>query len=346
VQELIRLLEQEGLDGLYLTRPENVRYLSGFSSPEDAQVYVSREGALLLTDGRYTVQAEEESRIPFKILTREERKAFFEGLEGRIGFEAEHLPYARLEELRELAPVEWVPTRGLVERLRIKKTPEEVRLIQKAQALADEAFRRILPLVSPGVKEVELALELEFYLRRHGAEATAFPIIVASGPRGAMPHGVASEKAIQEGEMVTVDFGARYKGYHSDLTRTFGVGRVDPEKKRLFDAVLLVLEEVLAQLAPGKPAKELDALARRVLEKEGLKAYFTHSLGHGVGLAVHEAPGLNAYTEEVLEPGMVVTVEPGVYLPGFAGVRVEELVLVTETGFELLSRLDRGWLEV
>lgn len=341
----MRLLEQEGLDGLYLTRPENVRYLSGFSSPEDAQVYVSREGALLLTDGRYTVQAEEESRIPFRILNREERKAFFGNLEGRIGFEAEHLPYARLEELRELARAEWVPTRGLIERLRMRKAPEEIRLIRKAQALADEAFGRMLALVKPGVKEVELALELEFHLRKKGAEA-AFPFIVASGKRGAMPHGRASEKAIQEWEMVTVDFGARYLGYHSDLTRTFGVGRVEPSKKWLFDAVLLALEEVLAELAPGKPAKELDALARRVLEKEGFKAYFTHSLGHGVGLAVHEAPGLNAYTEEVLEPGMVVTVEPGVYLPGFAGVRVEELVLVTETGFELLSRLDRGWLEV
>lgn len=346
MQELLRLLEQEGLDGLYLTKPESVRYLSDFSAPEDAQVYVSREGALLLTDGRYAVQAEEESRIPFKILTREERKAFLGSLEGRVGFEAEHLPYARLEELRELAPVEWVPTRGLVERLRVRKTPEEVQRIGKAQALADEAFRHVLARVAPGVREVDLALELEFHLRRHGAEAAAFPIIVASGPRGAMPHGVASEKAIREGEMVTVDFGARYLGYHSDLTRTFGVGRVEPEKKRLFHAVLLALEEVLAQLGPGRSTKELDALARRVLEKEGLKEYFTHSLGHGVGLAVHEAPGLNAYTEEVLEPGMVVTVEPGVYLPGFAGVRVEELVLITEGGFQLLSRLDRGWLEV
>lgn len=345
MQELLRLLEQEGLDGLYLTRPENVRYLSGFSSPEDAQVYVSQEGALLLTDGRYAVQAEEESRIPFRILNREEREAFFGNLKGRIGFEAEHLPYARLEELRELASAEWVPTRGLIERLRMRKAPEEIRLIRKAQALADEAFGQMLALVKPGVKEAELALELEFHLRKKGAEA-AFPFIVASGQRGGMPHGKASEKAIQEGEMVTVDFGARYLGYHSDLTRTFGVGRVEPSKKRLFDAVLLALEEVLAELAPGKPARELDALARRVLEKEGLAAYFTHALGHGVGLAVHEAPGLNAYAEEVLEPGMVVTVEPGVYLPGFAGVRVEELVLVTETGFELLSRLDRGWLEV
>ncbi|MGQ9692781.1 MAG: M24 family metallopeptidase [Thermaceae bacterium] len=346
MKELLQFLEEKGLDALLLTKPESVRYLSGFSSPEDAQVYLSREEVLLLTDGRYAVQAEEESRIPYRILNREERQAFFKGLKGRIGFEAEHLPCARLEELKALSGADWVPTQGVVERLRIRKSPEEIALIRKAQALADGAFGEILPLIRPGVKEVEVSLALEFALRRRGAEAAAFPIIVASGPRGAMPHGVASEKTIQEGEMVTLDFGARYRGYHSDLTRTLGVGRVEPEKKRLFDAVLLALEEVLAELAPGRAARELDALARKVLEREGLARYFSHALGHGVGLSVHEAPGLNAYSEEVLEPGMVVTVEPGVYIPGLAGVRVEELVLVTESGFELLSQLPRGWMTV
>lgn len=339
------LLEPLELDALYVTRPENVRYLSGFPHPEDAQVLVTGEGALLLTDPRYP-EAERESRIPARILKREEREAFLRELRGRVGFEAEHLPYAALERLRELAPVEWVPTKGVVERLRLRKTPEEVERIRRAQALAEETLHHVLPLLQPGVEEREIALELEFFLKRRGAEGVAFPPIVASGERGALPHAGASGKRLQAGELVTLDLGAKVEGYHSDMTRTLALGKVAEELRRAFQAVEEALEAALSALSPGKAAKEVDALAREVLKGYGLDCYFVHSLGHGVGLAVHEGPGLSPYTEEVLEPGMVVTVEPGVYLPGVGGVRLEELVLLTEEGPELLSRFPRGYREV
>ncbi len=345
MQDLRNLLEPLGLDALYITRPENVRYLSGFPHPEDAQVLLSHEGAFLLTDPRYP-EAERESRIPAKVLRREEKEGLFQGLRGRVGFEAEHLPYAALERLRELSPAEWVPTKGVVERLRLKKTPEEVAAIRQAQALAEEALAHALSLLKPGVEEREVALELEFFLRRRGAEGVAFPPIVASGVRGALPHAGASEKPLRAGELVTLDLGAKVAGYHSDMTRTFALDQVEGELKTAFQAVLAALERALEALRPGRTGKEVDALAREELGRYGLDRYFVHSLGHGVGLAVHEGPSLSPYTEDVLEPGMVVTVEPGVYLPGLGGVRIEELVLITEDGFELLSRFPRGWQEV
>ncbi|WP_185747747.1 M24 family metallopeptidase [Thermus amyloliquefaciens] len=338
------LLDPLGLDALYITRPENVRYLSGFPHPEDAQALVTQEGAFLLTDPRYP-EAGRESRIPAKVLRREEKEEVFRGLKGRVGFEAEHLPYAALERLRELAPAEWVPTKGVIERLRLKKTPEEVERIRAAQALAEEALAHALGLLKPGVAEREVALEIEFFLRKRGA-GVAFPPIVASGERGALPHAGASEKPLGRGELVTLDLGARVEGYHSDMTRTVALGQVNGELKRAFFAVLEALEKALEALGPGKSAKEVDALARKALERHGLDRYFVHSLGHGVGLAVHEGPALSPYSEDTLEPGMVVTVEPGVYLPGVGGVRIEELVLITATGIELLSRSPRDWQEV
>jgi Xaa-Pro aminopeptidase len=345
VPEPQALLEPLELDALYITRPENVRYLTGFPHPEDAQVLITPEGAFLLTDPRYP-EAERESRIPARVLKREEREALFQDLRGRVGFEAEHLPYAALERLRELSPAEWVPTKGVIERLRLKKRPEEVARIRQAQTLAERALQRALALLRPGAEEREVALEIEFFLRKEGAEGVAFPPIVASGARGALPHAGASEKRLEPGELITLDLGAKVAGYHSDMTRTVALGKPSPEMRRVYEAVQEALEVALQGLKPGRTGKEVDALAREALGRHGLDRYFVHSLGHGVGLAVHEGPGLSPYTEEVLEPGMVVTVEPGVYLPGVGGVRIEELVLITEDGIELLSRFPRGYLEV
>jgi len=340
VPEPQALLERLELDALYITRPENVRYLTGFPHPEDAQVLIAPEGAFLLTDPRYP-EAERESRIPARVLKGEEREALFQDLRGRVGFEAEHLPYAALERLRELSPAEWVPTKGVIERLRLKKSPEEMARIRQAQALAERALERALALLRPGVEEREVALEIEFFLRKEGAEGVAFPPIVASGARGALPHAGASEKRLEPGELITLDLGAKVAGYHSDITRTVALGKPSPEMRRVYEAVQEALEVALQGLKPGRTGKEVDALAREALGRHGLDRYFVHSLGHGVGLAVHEGPGLSPYTEEVLEPGMVVTVEPGVYLPGVGGVRIEELVLITEDGIELLSRFPR-----
>ncbi len=336
------------VDTLLVKRPENVRYLSGFTAPEDAWVLYRPEAPLLFTDARYGQQAPAESRIAVEVVNPREGYGFLEPhVAGqRVGYEARHLPCAELERLRAATSAEWVATENLVEQARRVKTPDEVERIRAAAALADRGLAWLLPRLRPGVRERDLALDLEFWLRREGAEGAAFDFIVASGPRGALPHGVASEKTIESGELVTLDFGAVVGGYHSDMTRTVAVGAVHGEMRRVFDVVQEALEAALEAARPGVAARELDAVARRVIEAAGYGPQFVHSLGHGVGLEIHEAPFLNARSEEVLEPGMVITLEPGVYLPGRGGVRIEELALVTTNGIELLSHSPRGWTEV
>ncbi len=328
-----------GVDALWVSDPANVRALSGFSSGEDGKVLVTPEGATLYTDARYTVQAQEEARVPVHIARPPEtyRDAAARVKGQRVGFEAEHLTVAGLEALREHWDAQLVPTRGLVERVRLVKTPEEVQLIREAQALADRVFAEVRPNIQAGVRELDVALELEQGLRRAGAEV-GFAVIVASGPRGAMPHGVASDRVIEDGELVTIDFGARLNGYHSDMTRTVAVGTPSEELRRVYNAVLEAEEAAVAAVRPGVKGGDLDALAREILNRHHLGEAFAHSLGHGVGLKIHEGPSLRAGSEDVLEPGMVVTVEPGAYLPGVGGVRIEDLVLVTEGGYEVLSR--------
>jgi len=338
----------DNVESLLVTRPENIRYISGFTAPEDALVVFSPTGATLFTDARYEDQAPAESRIAVEIVNPREGYGFLTPyLRGKtVGYEAGHLPCARLRKVEAACGCVLVPTEGAIEAARAVKSPEEVEKIAAAARLADQGLAHILPQVKPGAVERDLAVELEFWLRKSGAEKAAFDFIVASGERGALPHGVASEKKIAAGELVTIDFGAVVEGYHSDMTRTVAVGKVAPEMRRVFDVVLEALEAALEAVRPGMVARELDAVARRVIERAGYGPRFVHSLGHGVGLEIHEAPFLNSRSEEVLEPGMVITVEPGIYLPGKGGVRIEELGVVTESGVRLLSHAPRGWLEV
>ncbi|GAA5512219.1 aminopeptidase YpdF [Deinococcus carri] len=326
------------VEALWVSNPANVRAITGFSSGADGKVLVTAQGATLYTDARYTVQAREESRVPQHIARPPETYQDAAGrVRGqRVGFEAEHLTVAGLEALQDHWDVTLVPTRGLVEGVRLIKSPQEVQAVRDAQALADRVFAEVRPMLRAGVRELDVALALETGLRRGGAEV-GFDVIVASGPRGAMPHGVASERVIEDGDLVTIDFGARLRGYHSDMTRTVAVGTPSGEMRRVYNAVLEAEEAAVAAIRPGAKAGELDALARGILERHGLAEYFAHSLGHGVGLNIHEGPSLRKGSEDVLEPGMVVTVEPGVYLPDVGGVRIEDLVLVTEDGHEVLS---------
>lgn len=332
-------MKAAGVDALWVSNPANVRALSGFSSGQDGKVLVTGDGATLYTDARYTVQAQEESQVP-QVIARppETYQDAAQKVKGaRVGFEAEHLTVAGLEALREHWDAALVPTRGLVEGVRLVKSPQEVQAIREAQAVADRVFGEVRPMIRAGVRELDVALALEMGLRRAGAEV-GFDVIVASGPRGAMPHGVASERVIEDGDLVTIDFGARVNGYHSDMTRTVAVGTPSEDLRRVYNAVLEAEEAAVAAVRPGARTGDLDALARGILERHGLAEAFAHSLGHGVGLNIHEGPSLRKGSEDVLEPGMVVTVEPGAYLPGVGGVRLEDLVLVTEDGHEVLSR--------
>ncbi|MFC4425519.1 M24 family metallopeptidase [Deinococcus navajonensis] len=339
-EQLRRAMAQAGVDALWVSDPANVRVLSGFTGGKDGKVLVTPQGATLYTDARYTVQAQEESPLPAFIArppeTYRHAAAELSGL--RVGYEAEHLTVAALEDLRE----HWdsatlIAVRGLVQKIRAIKSPEEIEAIRAAQALADQVFGEVRPVIRAGVRELDVALEIEMRLRRAGAE-NAFDIIVASGPRGAMPHGVASNRVIEDGDLVTIDMGARLNGYHSDMTRTVAVGQPSEELARIYRAVLEAEEAAVAAVGPGVRAADLDTLARDILTRHGLGEAFAHSLGHGVGLEVHEAPGLRGTSEDVLESGMVVTIEPGAYIPGLGGVRIEDLLLVTDGGHEVLSR--------
>lgn len=325
-------------EALLVTHPANVRYLSGFRAPEDGRVLVTDAEAVLVTDGRYVAQADEESRLPVEIF----EGSWVEHLAAKLGdrslaFEAEGLTYALFEELKEKLNGTPKPTRGLVAELRLVKTPAERELLRQAAKVTDEAFTHILDFIRAGLTEVEVALELERFMRAAGTEGAGFEIIVASGTRSAMPHGTASSKEIKEGELVTLDFGAKVEGYHADMSRTVAVGALSDAHARLYAAVLRAQEAALAALAPGKTGREVDAVARDSLGAAGLGDHFSHSLGHGVGLEIHEGPRLSKTSEQVLEPGMSVTIEPGAYIPGDAGVRIEDLALITEEGYERLS---------
>lgn len=339
-----------GIDALLVTTPANVRYLSNFTSPQDGMVLVTQGGACLLTDGRYIAQAGEESWLTVDILSNETRRDWQKYVmnlaKGTLGIEAAAMTVADYRVFQDKTDTTPTPTRELVENLRLYKSAAEIATLRDAAKLTDDAFTHIVKVIRAGITEVDVALELERFMRAHGAEDKSFDIIVASGVRSAMPHGVASSKVIAEGELVTLDFGAQIGGYHADMTRTVAVGKLSDAHRAMYEAVLEAQVSALNAVAPHKDGKEVDAVARQALERADLAQYFTHSLGHGVGLEIHEQPSLSPARSCMLQPGMTATIEPGVYIPGDAGVRIEDLVVITEDGFELLSHSDKTLLEL
>lgn len=331
------LLAGLNVDALLVTAPANVRYLSDFTSPSDGRVLITPERSWLITDSRYLAQSREESRLPLEVRRDWLQWSAERVRGGRLGVEAESLTLAQYQELSELLPDAVVGLRDVLGRHRVTKDADELANLKKAAQLTDEAFTHILGFLRPGLTEIEVALELERVIRGNGAEAISFDTVVASGVRSAMPHGVASPKRIERGDLVTLDFGAKVNGYHADMTRAVAIGPISERLRTMYEAVLEAELASLECVRPGASGRELDALARRVLENHGLEQHFAHSLGHGVGLEVHEAPKLSANSQDVLAPGMTVTIEPGVYIPDFGGVRIEDLVLVSETGHQRLS---------
>lgn len=336
-------LVAEGVDALLVTQPSNVRYMSGFTAGADASLLISATQALLATDFRYYEQAEREApgyrlfKAP-KGLGEAFAELAKEAGARRIAFESIHLTYDLYQELAKAEGVELVPEKGWVEELRAVKSPEELELIRRAVAISDAVIGALPQILRPGMTEKELAWEIEAFMHAQGADDVAFPIIAASGPNAAMPHAVPSDRRIVPGEPLTLDLGARVQGYRSDLTRTVCIGQPDDKFREVYGIVLKAQQVAEAGIKAGMLGKDADALARQVIADAGYGDAFGHGLGHGVGLDVHERPGAGARSEDRLEPGMVVTVEPGIYLPGWGGVRIEDLVVVTEAGIEILSR--------
>ena len=344
--KLREILTTEGLDAILITQPENRRYLSGFTGSAGV-LLISQEQAVLATDFRYYEQVEKQAPDFQLAEVKDEFKTVLPELvqqlgAKRVGFESAHLTVDQHREWQEVVEgFGLATTKELVTRMRAVKDEDELSRIKKAIALADQAIARIVGFIEPGMTEKEVAWELEVFMRTHGAEKLAFDIIVGSGPNGAMPHASASERVIQAGEPIVIDMGAMVGGYNSDLTRTICAGRPDDKFREIYDIVLEAQLAAEQSIRPGMQGKQADDIARQVIEKAGYGENYGHGLGHGVGLAVHEKPGVGRLSEDVLEPGMVFTVEPGIYLPGWGGVRIEDIVVMREDGVEVLTQASK-----
>lgn len=342
-ENLLDRKEGESVEALLIIKPENRQYISGFRGTT-AMLLITEKKALLITDFRYLEQAQVQAPF-FEVI--QSAQASFETLVRlirennikKLGFEGDFLTYKQYKELgEELSGVELVSLVGIVEELRMIKNLQEVTQIKKAVDLADKAFEHILGYLKPGISEQDVALELEYYMKKNGAEKLSFDSIIASGPRSSLPHGVASSRVLEWGDFVKMDFGCVYQGYCSDMTRTVVLGEASSKQREIYQIVLAAQLAALEALAPGRTGKEMDSIARKIITDKGYGENFGHGLGHGVGLEIHEKPALAFRDETILQPGMVVTIEPGIYLSGWGGVRIEDLAIITSTGKEILTK--------
>ncbi len=348
VSRLRKAMAREEIPAVLVTNLTNRNYLSGFTGT-DCVVVVTSSKALFITDFRYTQQAHQQVQ-GFQIIERPTTKSAMQvavesaadlGIK-KLGFESAHVTYQEYQSLKKWAKkIPLVPTQNLVENIRIQKDARELALIAKSRTIAMTAFEDCLAHIKPGVTEREIALLFEEKSRRLGASALAFDTIIASGWRSALPHGVASNKKIKKGELVVFDFGTVYEQYNSDCTRTFIVGKPTSKQKEIYQITLEAQLAAVDAVKPGISCKEVDSIARNIITKAGYGKYFGHGLGHGVGMEIHEAPRLAQSGTYILKPGMVVTVEPGIYLENIGGVRIEDLIVVTETGHRILTQFPK-----
>jgi Xaa-Pro aminopeptidase len=346
---LIRFFEEYALNAVLFTDLRNIRYLCGFSGSEGA-LLVTPEHAWFLCDSRYTEQAAEEVHSAevrecgaIRIETIAALTTEY-GLQ-RIGFEASHTTVSAFRRMAEkLTGIDLVELGPNLDEIRVAKDAVEIELLRSVATLSSQSLTAILPHIKPGVREIDIALSLELEMRRRGADGIAFDFIVASGVRGAMPHGRASEKFIQAGELVTIDFGALKDGYHSDETVTVACGKPELRAAEIHAIVRTAHDMAINSVRPGINCKDLDEIARSFIRENGFGDYFGHGLGHGLGLEIHEQPTLSPRSTAVLEEGMVVTIEPGIYIPGFGGVRIEDTVVVTAYGCDVLTSADKQLL--
>ncbi len=350
IAQLREVMSRIGVDAFLISQPESRRYLSGFTGhdhpPMDSAgfLFITGSEAILLTDGRTVEQAEKEApyfeirRMDVRLPSELERFVPQMGL-SRVAFEGNHLTYRLYDEVsRAIGEATIVPTYDVLDHIRAIKGPGELEAIREAVAIADRAFAHILTIVTPGMTERQLVWEMEAFLRKNGSEGVAFDTIVASGPNASMPHHVPGDRPLQAGEPIIIDWGARVRGYCSDITRTIVLGEADEKLKRVYNTVLEGQEKAEARIRAGITGAKADGIARKVIEDAGFGDAFGHGLGHGVGLAIHESPRVGKASQDVLEDGMVFSVEPGIYLPGWGGVRIEDLATLRGGKVIVLTR--------
>ncbi|MFH1397452.1 MAG: Xaa-Pro peptidase family protein [Candidatus Omnitrophota bacterium] len=340
LKDIYRKLDQEGLDALLVISAANISYLAGFPA-QDAYLLISVKKNIYFTDSRYLNSAAKNllgcglKEINTDAFDRIINTCAKLGLK-KVGFEKDYLTFTRYQELRGGPGIELTPVCGFVEELRQVKDAEELRKIRIAADLARKALKYIKDIIVPGKREIEVAGELERILRYAGASKSSFDIIVASGPNSSFPHYITGKRKIRDNEPVLVDVGADYLGYKSDLTRVFISGKIDTLYRKIQEIVFKARDLAIQQIRPGKKAQDIDSASRSYIAKKGFGKYFVHSLGHGLGLEVHEGPRLSPKNGNVLKAGMVLTVEPAIYIPGKFGSRVEDMVIVTRNGCEVL----------
>lgn len=332
------ILKSKNLEAIVITSPENLLYYSGFSGGEGVLV-LSVEKNTLIVDGRYTIQAKQQAcgfdvveykTSPYSVVA----DMRFD----KIGFEDKKISYNSFKEMNRAMPaVTMIGVSDMLSEIRMVKNAEEIKNIKTAEKIGDMAFEHILPFIKTGVTEREIALELEFFMRKNGASSTSFQTIAAVGKRTALPHAEVTDEKVYDGCFVLMDFGCVYNGYCSDMTRTVAVGSADDKMKNIYSTVLDAQKAAISVLKPGVSCKDADAAARNVIASAGFGGCFNHSLGHGVGLEIHELPNLSPRSPHTLKAGNVVTCEPGIYIEDFGGLRIEDLLLITDSGYENLT---------
>jgi Xaa-Pro aminopeptidase len=340
-----QILALNHLDGILFTSLENIRYLCGFTGTDGASVITQKE-SFFLTDSRYWTQADKEVKESQIIHYKKKMDGVASLLLNlkfkRVGFESPSLTFSLYQSLLEKLSsndTTLIPLEDQIKNLRAVKDPQELASIRTAIDISSKAFLHILEMLKEGVFEREIALDMEFFMKQNGADAIGFDIIIASGKRSALPHGKASAKKIEKGDFILIDFGSGFQGYHSDQTRTLVCGKPTLEQQKIYQIVKEAHDKAIEMVRPGIPICEVDAAARDHIRNQGYGEYFGHGTGHGIGLAVHEDPVVNFENKELLQEGMVFTVEPGIYLPDWGGVRIEDMVLVTPHGAEVLTYL-------
>jgi Xaa-Pro aminopeptidase len=332
-------------DALAVSHGTNVRYLSGFSGSA-GMLLVTSDETIFLTDFRYRTQAQNEVGAHARVviaargLWREAAKIIKKQGISRVGFEAEHISVATWQEIKKLVEPksQTIATQRAVENLRLFKDADELAIIRQAVQIADETMAEALELLRPGLSEREVATAIENGVKKRGASGLSFETIVASGTRGALPHGVASDKILETGDMITIDMGARFQNYCSDMTRTVCLGKSNAKQREIYELTWRAQVAASKALQPGLSCKAADTIARQIIDDAGYKGAFGHGLGHGVGIDIHEAPRLSQLGKGTLEAGQIVTSEPGIYLADFGGVRIEDMLFITENGAEVLTK--------
>lgn len=348
VEELRRRMQEMSVDAYLVTNPSNRYYLSGFTG-DDGVLLVTEDHRYLITDTRFEEQiAHDQPDWEAKITRNYLRTACELCTENHIAamaFESS-MSYSEYEVIDEQSESDIVPLSGVIEDIRSVKSPEEIDAIRRACALSGKGYQYVLDTIRPGMTELEVSNELDYYMKKNGSEERSFETIAASGDRTTWPHGTATTKKVEANDMFTLDFGYYVDGYTSDVTRTFSVGSQSDEARKIYETVLEAQHRTIEAVREGVNGQELDRIGRGYIEDAGYGEYFNHGMGHGIGLDIHELPNVGYSYKEYMKAGQIITIEPGIYVPGVGGVRIEDDVLVTKDGYEILTDFSRDYTEV